>query len=239
MPGYADQSRGPARRLLLLPYTTTTHRQHQQTVSSTSPLSTYLAAESFSEAGKVLGGRWCSQKRKARYCVGPGAPAYDWKCPSRARSEAPPAHYVVLCGAVRCIVVLCGALWCSVVPEPTLLCRRLPPSMPLCVQWNLRAFCRNWLWNSLRIIAYKTEGQMEYLYTAQVEIRHCLWIDFHLREVKRALWLRRNSVKVWSCSCVPNSSLWGATKQPAQPAQPAQQYCTDLPIYRCKQELNL
>ena len=170
-----------------------------------------------------------SEKRKARYCVGPGAAAYDWKCPSRARSEAPPAHYVALC----------GALWCSVVPEPTLLCRRLPPSMPLCVQWNLQAFCRNWLWNSLRIIAYKTEGQMEYLYTAQVEIRHCLWIDFHLREVKRALWLRRNSVKVWSCSCVPNSSLWGATKQPAQPAQLAQQCCTDLPIYRCKQELNL
>ena len=153
MLGYADQSRRPARRLLLLPYTTTTHRQHQQTVSSTSPLSTYLAAESFSEAGNVLGGRWSSQKRKARYCVGPGAPAYDWKCPSRARSEAPPAHYVVLCGAmwccvvpcgaIWCCVVLCGAVWCSVVPEPTLLCRRLPPSMPLCVLWNLRAFCRN------------------------------------------------------------------------------------------------
>ena len=162
--------------------------------------------------------------------------------------------------ALWCNVVLCGAVWCSVVPEPTLLCRRLPPSMPLCVQWNLRAFCRNWLWNSLRIIAYRTEGQMEYLYTAQVEIGHCLWIDFHLREVKRALWLRRNSVKVWSCSCVPNSSLWGATKQPAQCAQlaqpaqcaqpaqpaqraqlahPAQQCCRDLHIYRSKQELNL
>ena len=45
---------------------------------------------------------WCSQKRKARYCVGPGAPAYDWKCPSRARSEAPPAYCVVHYGAVWC-----------------------------------------------------------------------------------------------------------------------------------------
>ena len=50
-----------------------------------------------------------SEKRKARYCVGPGAPAYDWKCPSRARSEAPPAHYVVQCGALWCCVVQCGA----------------------------------------------------------------------------------------------------------------------------------
>ena len=56
-----------------------------------------------------------SEKRKARYCVGPGAAAYDWKCPSRARSEPPPAHYVVHCGAVWCCVVLCGALWCRVV----------------------------------------------------------------------------------------------------------------------------
>ena len=56
MPGYADQSRGPAQRLLLLPYTTTTHRQHQQFLRH--PPSTYLAAESFSEAGNVLGGRW-------------------------------------------------------------------------------------------------------------------------------------------------------------------------------------
>ena len=53
-----------------------------------------------------------SEKRKARYCVGPGAAAYDWKCPSRARSEAPPAHYVVPCGAVWCCVVQCGAVWC-------------------------------------------------------------------------------------------------------------------------------
>ena len=122
------------------------HSSSTPTVSSASQLPTPLILQ-LNPSRKLgmfsVGDGAPSEKRKARYCVGPGAAAYDWKCPSRARSEAPPAHYVVHCGAVWCCVVLYGAVWCCMVPEPTLLCRRLPPSMPLCVQWNLQAFCRN------------------------------------------------------------------------------------------------
>ena len=123
--GYADQSRGPARRLLLLPYTTTTHRQHQQQFLR-HPNSTYeiLQLNPSRKLGMFsVGDGAPSEKRKARYCVGPGAAAYDWKCPSRARSEAPPAHYVVHCGALWCTVVQCGAVWCTVVPCGAVWCR--------------------------------------------------------------------------------------------------------------------
>ena len=137
MLGYADQSRGPARRLLLLPYTTTTHRQHQQQFLR-HPNSTY----------EIL--QLNPSRKLGMFSVGDGAPrsgrrviVSDPGQPLMTGSVHPVPAPRLLLLTVWCTVVLRGAVWCCVVPEPTLLCRRLPPSMPLCVQWNLRTFCRN------------------------------------------------------------------------------------------------
>ena len=165
MPGYADQSRGPARRLLLLPYTTTTHRQHQQFLRHPhSPL--ILQLNPSRKLGMFSVGDGAPRSGRRVIVSDPGHPLMTgsvhpvpaprlllltmWCCVVHCGAVW---RRVVLCGAVWCCVapcgavwccvVQCGARWCSVVPEPTLLCRRLPPSMPLCVQWNLRAFCRN------------------------------------------------------------------------------------------------
>ena len=136
--GYADQSRGPARRLLLLPYTTTTRRQHQQQFLR-HPNSTYLAAESFSEAGNVLGGRWLVLPPRSGRRVIVSDPGQPLMTGSVHPVPAPRLllltmwctvvlcgavwRRVVLSGAVWCTVVQCGAVWCYVAPCGAVWCR--------------------------------------------------------------------------------------------------------------------
>ena len=115
MPGYADQSRGPARRLLLLPYTTTTHRQHQQFLRHPhSPLILQL------NPSRKLG----------MFSVGDGAPrsgrrviVSDPGHPLMTGSVHPVPAPRLLLLTVWCCVVPCGALWCCVVQCGAVWCR--------------------------------------------------------------------------------------------------------------------
>ena len=126
--GYADQSRGPARRLLLLPYTTTTHRQHQQQFPR-HPHSPLILPESFSEAGNVLGGRWLVLPPRSGRRVIVSDPGQPLMTGSVHPVPAPRLLLltmwctVVQCGAVWCCVVLCGAVWCCVVLCGAVWCR--------------------------------------------------------------------------------------------------------------------